>query len=201
MNRKENMESLASVCRMLYDRKLTYSAGGNVSMREGDTVYITPSGVNKGMLQADDIVIVNMDGGILSKGVPSIEIGIHLALYKKCPEITAIVHCHPLFATALSVKNEALKAYTPEGALLLGKVAMVPYKMPGTKDLVDAVAAEHVSNAMIMANHGALTKGRTLMEAFNRMEELEFQAMMQFYCADAEPLPDTEVMRLRMEYL
>lgn len=191
-------ERLTAVCRMLYDRQLTVSAGGNMSVKINDgEVLITPSGRNKGLLEPEDMVLLGTDGKVLSDGKPSIEHKFHLALYNLEPETGAVVHCHPLYCTALAVKGEDIRSnLTPEGVLLLGKVPTVKYCTPGSQALVDAVAACHGSKAMLMAKHGALTQGRTLEEAYNRMEELEFQAKLQLLAGDAKDLPKAEIKRI-----
>lgn len=199
MNERYAREQLAEFCRMLYDRKLTVSAGGNMSVRiSEDQIIITPSGRNKGLLRPEDMVRLNMDGEVLSEGRPSIEHRFHLALYRMNRETNAVVHCHPLNCVALAVRNEPVRCnLTPEGALLLGDVPMIPYYTPGSQELVDAVAAVGTAGAMLMERHGALTQGRSLEEAYDRMEELEFQAALQLMVGDAEDLPPEEVARLR----
>lgn len=188
---------LIEACALLYDRGLTVSAGGNMSVRCGDCVLITPSGTNKGLLRPEDLVKVTMDGAVVSGSKPSIETGFHLALYDADPGVNAVVHCHPLHCVALTVNGRSLRCnITPEGALLLGRVAEIPYITPGTPELVRAVRANSGSRAMIMVRHGALTQGATLREACDRMEELEFQARLQLLCPDAEDLPDDELARL-----
>lgn len=198
MNERYAREQLAAFCKMLYDRQLTVSAGGNMSMRINEReVIITPSGRNKGLLSPDDMVKLSIDGEVLSSGKPSIEHRFHLALYRMNPEINAIVHCHPLNCVALAVKGAKMRCnLTPEGAILLGDVPMVGYYTPGSEELVEAVAEQGHARAMLMERHGALTQGRTIEEAYNRMEELEFQAKLQLIVGDAEDLPDDEVEKL-----
>lgn len=198
MNEDYAREQLARFCRMLYERKLTVSAGGNMSMRINESeVIITPSGRNKGLLNPEDMVKLNLDGEVLAGGKPSIEHRFHLALYRNNPETGAVVHCHPLHCVALAVKGEGMKCnITPEGVLLLGQVPMVDYFTPGSEELVEAVAAAGDARAMLMARHGALTQGRTIEEAYNRMEELEFQAALQLMVGDVEDLPEDEIARL-----
>lgn len=198
MNERYARELLADCCRRLYDRQLTVSAGGNMSIRiSPDEILITPSGRNKGMLAPDDMVRMSLDGRVLSDGRPSIEHRFHLALYRMNPDTNAVVHCHPLHCVALAVRNQPVRCnLTPEGAMLLGNVPMIGYFTPGSEELVDAVAAHGDRKAMLMERHGALTQGRTLEEAYNRMEELEFQARLQLLVGDAEDLPAEEVEKL-----
>ncbi|WP_400233061.1 class II aldolase/adducin family protein [Methanomethylophilus alvi] len=190
---------LAECCHLLYDRHLTVSAGGNMSVRLGeDEVLITPSGVNKGLISGDDLVKMDMDGNVISGGKPSIEHKFHIGIYKENPETNAVIHCHPLYCLALAVKGEDIKScLTPEGVLLLDQVPTVRYETPGSQELVDAVMEYADAPAMLMAKHGAITQGRTLEEAFNRMEELEFQAHLQILAGDAAELPVEEVVKLR----
>ena len=190
---------LAECCHLLYDRHLTVSAGGNMSVRLGeDEILITPSGVNKGLISGDDLVKMDMDGNVISGGKPSIEHKFHIGIYKENPETNAVIHCHPLYCLALAVKGEDIKScLTPEGVLLLDQVPTVRYETPGSQELVDAVMEYADAPAMLMAKHGAITQGRTLEEAFNRMEALEFQAHLQILAGDAAELPVEEVVKLR----
>ncbi|HKM09043.1 MAG TPA: class II aldolase/adducin family protein [Candidatus Methanomethylophilaceae archaeon] len=198
MNEIYAREILVQFCRMLYDRGLTVSAGGNMSMMIGDSeILITPSGRNKGILEPNDLVLMGMDGEVISGGKPSIEHRMHIELYNRNNETKAVVHCHPLYCTSLAVKEKTLKTgLTPEGVILLGDVPMIPYYTPGTQELVDAVAANFMSKAMLMARHGAITQGRTIEEAYNRMEELEFQAKLQIITGRARLLPPQEIEEL-----
>ena len=200
MDEKEARIALVETCTRLYDRNLTVSAGGNMSVRVDDGVLITPSGRNKGLLKPEDLVKVALDGTVVSGGKPSIETRFHLALYRSNRDTNAVIHCHPLNCIALTLRNEELRCnLTPEGALLLGRVPTIPYITPGTDDLVDAVASHHDSAVMLMARHGALTQGATLEEAYDRMEELEFQAHLQMICGGAEDLPADELRKLGVE--
>ena len=198
MNEQYARSLLIDTCRRLYDRNLTVSAGGNMSMRVDDFMLITPSGRNKGLLREDELVKLSLDGEVISGGKPSIEHKFHLALYNKNPDVNAIVHCHPLYCTTLAVIGKKVNTnLTPEGVLLLGEVPTVPYFTPGSDELVEAVASYSGYNAILMAKHGALTQGRTIEEAYNRMEELEFQAHMQLLTKRARDLPKAEIQKIR----
>ncbi len=199
MNEMYARERLTEICKLLYERRITVSAGGNMSVRiSEDEILITPSGTNKGLLRPEDMVKLSLEGKALSAGRPSMESGLHLALYRMNPDTNAVIHCHPLHCTALAVSGRRIRPnMTPEGAALLGDVPTVPYFTPGSRELVEAVAREGRANAMIMERHGALTQGRTLEEAYNRMEELEFQANLQILAEGAEDLPAEEICKLR----
>ena len=198
MNEQTARKKLADVCGLLYDRNLTVSAGGNMSLRLNEKEFIiTPSGRNKGLLRPDEMVLMNINGKVLSDGKPSIENKFHIALFKADPDTASVIHCHPLYCTALAVRGEKIKStLTPEGVILLGNVPMIGYFTPGSKKLTDAVAEHASCKAMLMERHGAITQGRTLEEAFNRMEELEFQAKLQMLAGDAEELPLSEIKKL-----
>jgi L-fuculose-phosphate aldolase len=199
MNERYARQQLVKICKLLYDRQLTVSAGGNMSVRIADSeILITPSGRNKGMLEPEDMVLIDSKGKVLSSGKPSIEHKFHLALYNMNYDTNAVIHCHPLHCVTLAVKGERIKSnITPEGVMLLGDVPMIGYYTPGSKKLVDAVAEQGHCRAMLMERHGAITQGRTLEEAYNRMEELEFQARLQLLCGEGvTDLPKREIAKL-----
>ena len=200
MNAQYARMRLAETCKMLYDRELTVSAGGNMSVKlDDDYILITPSGKNKGLLEPEDFLVVDMKTGeCVEEGKkPSVETGMHIGLYRNNPDTNAVVHCHPLNCIAVTMKRGGLKTdLTPEGVLLLGKVPMVGYYTPGSKELADAVAACASSDAILMEKHGAVTQGRDLVEAYNRMEELEFQAKLQMTVGRCRSLPAAEVEKL-----
>ena len=198
MNEAYARMGLADTCRMLYDRNLTVSAGGNMSVRLDDEyILITPSGRNKGALAPEDMIVVSTDGEALGDAKPSIETGMHLGIYRNNPDAGAVVHCHPLNCIALTMKGRVRTDLTPEGVLLLGDVPTVGYMTPGTKELADAVAAHAASKAILLTRHGAVTVGRDLQQAFDRMEELEFQARLQMLVGRCRGLPKAEVEKLR----
>lgn len=199
MNEQFARQSLTDICKLLYNRNLTVSAGGNMSLRLNEREFIiTPTGRNKGMLTPDDMVKIDIEGNILSEGKPSIEHKFHLELYRKNPDTNAVIHCHPLYCVALAVQGKNIKSgLTPEGILLLGNVPMIKYCTPGSQELVDEVGRYSSYNAILMSKHGALTQGKTLEEAYNRMEELEFQAKLQTLVGRTKELPRDEMDRIR----
>ncbi|MCL2712230.1 MAG: class II aldolase/adducin family protein [Methanomassiliicoccaceae archaeon] len=198
MNEDEARKKLCDACSDLYRKRLLISAGGNVSIRSDDHMLITPSGRNKGKLISDDIVKMSMNGDVIGKGRPSIENKFHLALYNSNAEINAVVHCHPLYCTAIAVTEKKIRTdLTPEGIILLGDVPTVPYRTPGSDALVNEIMKISGCDAAIMEHHGAITVGRTMEEACDRMEELEFQAHLQFITNGANGLPSDEVAKLR----
>ena len=199
MNEATARRVLCKACSKLYDKGLLVSAGGNVSIRFDDGILITPSGRNKGSLLPKDLVKMSVDGNVIGNGRPSVEHKFHLTLYGSRNEVNAVVHCHPLCCTALAVKGENIRSdLTPEGVILLGDVPTVPYRTPGSEELVTEIAKISRFNAALMESHGAVTQGRTMEEACNRMEELEFQAHLQLTVGNARGLSAEEIRKLKM---
>ncbi|MDR0198303.1 MAG: class II aldolase/adducin family protein [Methanomassiliicoccaceae archaeon] len=198
MNETDARKALCDACSRLYGKDLLVSAGGNLSVRIDDGILITPSGRNKGSLLPDDIVKMNMNGKVAGKGKPSIEYKFHISLYNLRNDTNAIVHCHPIYCTAIAVRGEKIRTdLTPEGVILLGDVPMVPYCTPGSDELVQEIEKISKFSAAIMENHGAVTQGKTLEEACNRMEELEFQAHLNLVVGKVAGLTREEVYKLR----
>jgi L-fuculose-phosphate aldolase len=187
--------------RMMFDRGLTYATGGNISVRlDDETLLITPSGVRKGEMGADQLLVVDMEGRVLGEGRPSIETPLHTAFYAR-EDVNAVVHGHPPFCTSLAVMGEPLRtALIPEGILVLGDVPLVPYRTPGSVDLAEVMTtAGGDGKGYLMERHGALTVGDDLERAYNRLEEMEFIAMVQVRCmcmGEAEELPEEERGRI-----
>lgn len=170
-------EEIASFMRRLYRQRLTTTSGGNISARWGDYVLITPSGTDKGELTADDIGVVNLRGEMMGvKFKPSIENRMHLEIYAGRPDIRAIVHAHPAAAGSYAASDTPLNTrLLAETYVILGDVAMVGYHCIGSEALARETAATAAagSNCMLMRNHGALALGKSLLEAFDRLEVME----------------------------
>ncbi len=198
--------SLAQVGRLVYDRRLTYGSGGNISARLEDSMLITPSGTCKGLLRPEEMIKVDLENGTYSgPRRPSMETPFHRAIYNSRKDVGGIIHSHPLSCTVLALAGIQLRStITPEGILVLGsEVPMVPYATPGSDELAQGVAsALQKRNACLLRKHGALAVGKDLMEAFNRMETLEYLAMLQLESADIgrlEPLSEEEVAKILKE--
>jgi L-fuculose-phosphate aldolase len=172
------------VCRRLYERGLIAGQDGNVSVRvAADTVLVTPAGMSKVDVGAEDLVEVSLDGvRQAGRGRASSELTVHLRVYRRRPDVVAVVHAHPPTATAFSIAGESLVAQVlPEIMFQMGEVALVPYVTPGTEALADAfepLIATH--DAFLMAHHGATTVGPSLEVAHQRMESLEHAAGILF---------------------
>jgi len=178
----------ADVCKTmaaLYRRGLISATGGNVSVKVAGTkdFWITPSGIFKGELSIDDLVKVNLEEGRIIEGSrkPSIETPMHRAIYRKRPDVNAIVHAHNPVTVGLALAGIEIQPVTVDAAFVLRKVPIVPFALPGTQDLADA-AAEHIIDAktLVLQNHGVIGVGSALLEAQALVEKLEEVATVQW---------------------
>jgi L-fuculose-phosphate aldolase len=164
----------------LYQRGFIPSADGNLSVRlDRDRVLTTPTGVCKGMLSPEDLVITDMQGRKLDGRLgPSSELLMHLFIYRNRPDVNAICHAHPVVATGYAAAGVALdKPVLAEMLVSLGKIPIAPFAMPGTPELAstfEPLICCH--DAILMANHGVVTYGPDMLTAFQRMEMVEHHA-------------------------
>jgi len=178
MKKKERKE-VAIYMRRLYDRGLTSVSGGNISMLSEDHVLMTPSGMDKGRLKAKHIVVMTGDGENLTPDlVPSVEKEMHLEIYKNNPEVKAIVHAHPVTATAFTATDTPISTdMLSELYTFLREPGRVGYATMGTSNLAKQVGeAAKNHKVLLMDNHGVLSTGTSLLEAFDRIELLEIAA-------------------------
>ncbi len=146
-----------------------------------DTVLITPTATDKGRMHWDEVGIMTLSGENLTPDLkPSIEHEMHLSLYKKRQDISAIIHAHPVFASSFTaMKCKIDTSLTAEARAICGNPCFVKYALMGTKELASAASACIVdSDVLLLENHGILTTGSSLLQAFNRIEVLENAARM-----------------------
>ncbi len=179
-------KEIAYFMRRLYKRGLTTTTGGNISvLLPNKVLLITASQTDKARMKAHEVALVDMHGRQLSTSLkPSMETAMHIAIYKKRPDVRCIIHAHPPLATAFAAAHQTINtALTGEGRALLGQPALAPYALMGSSELArnvaDLAAYTHV---VLMANHGVITLGKSLMEAFERMEVLENNARTDLLC-------------------
>lgn len=175
---------VAETMRRLYERRLTTVSGGNVSQRNAEGyVFITASQSDKSCIDMRKVIVISPDGENLTpKLKPSMETQMHLNIYKCRPDVMSIVHSHPVYASTFAVSGEAVdSALTGEARYMLGNIGLVGYHLMGSTELAEACAKVVSScNAAIMIKHGAITVGKTLFEAFDRMEVLENTAQINY---------------------
>src|SRR5881397_430711 len=167
-------------CHLIYEKTYVASTDGNISVRLPDgNIMCTPTICNKGFVKPEDMVIIDIKG----ERKASSEIAMHLLVYEMRPDTHAVVHAHPACATAYAAAGIPLnKALISEVVLALGCIPLAQYGTPGTPELSDQLRP-FVKNfdALLMANHGVVTYGATLEDAFNRMDTVEHFAKISIY--------------------
>lgn len=195
-------DAIVEIGRRLYARGLISGNEGNVSVRDGDALWVTPSGVCKGFLTPDMIVRTDLAGRQLEGRLRvSSEVQMHTAIYARRGDVTAVVHAHPPTATAFSVAGIPLdRPVIAEAVVTLGVVPVIPYGTPSTQELAqnvgDAICDAH---ALLLANHGALAVGDDPWRAWERMETVEQIArisLMARQLGGGNLLPEPAVERL-----
>lgn len=170
-------KELVEICRLLYDRNLVAASDGNISVRINDRhLLITPSGKNKGFLHPQEIIVIDMDGNVIEgKGKASREYPMHRTIYMGRKDVNAIVHTHPVYATAFAMTGQSIPDnYLIESRVSLGKVGLAAYAPAGSVQLAENIKPfVKDCNAVLLMNHGAIAYGENLMSAYNKMEVLE----------------------------
>jgi L-fuculose-phosphate aldolase len=178
----EHRREICTAGRWIHGRNFVASTDGNISIRlDSRRILTSPTGISKGLMSPDDIVITDLKGRKLAGRLePSSELAMHLLIYRRRPEINAVCHAHPPIATAHAAAGLALnKALLSEIVIALGCVPIAQYGTPGTPELSDALEPL-VQNydAILLANHGVVTCGADLLTAFFRMETVEHFAQV-----------------------
>lgn len=187
----EQVQTMLAVCHRLYEKGFVIAYDGNVSVRIGDHILVTPTHLSKGAVQEEDLIVVDLRGDVcFGNRKPSSELRLHLALYEKKPTCRAIVHAHPLYATTIYRRGRAPEiSCLMEAALSLGEhVPLVPFADHGTQALADAVGAamrEEDVCACVLERHGTVTVGDDLWQAYFRTESLERLAHTETILATA----------------
>ncbi len=173
--------AIATTGRDLNNRGLLASYEGNISVRlDAERILATPTGVHKGRMQPEEMVVVDTTGSVIGSGAASSEIKLHLAIYEERADVGAIVHAHPPTATGYAVAGKELpRAALAETVALFGCVPVAPYGAPSTTALADSVREPvRTFDALLLANHGAVTVGGDLEQAAERMAQLEHFAQI-----------------------
>jgi L-fuculose-phosphate aldolase len=185
---KQNLATLKKAIidagRRTYERGYVASNDGNISARvDKKHVLITPTGISKGFMKSADLIIINLDGKVVKgKRKPSSESLLHLQIYKERPDVHSVCHAHPPYATGFAVAGIPLdQNILPEVIISLGSIPLVPYGIPGTEEFYKPLLPilRHY-DAFLLANHGALTVGQTVVDAYHKMETLEHFAKILF---------------------
>lgn len=179
-------EEICEIGRRMYGRRMVAANDGNISVRiSDDTILCTPTGVSKGFMKPEQLCKINLSGKVLEAANgfgPSSEVKMHLRVYQKRPDIKAVVHAHPIFATSFAVMGRALETpIMPEVIVNFGKVPLAPYGTPSTTEIPDAVEPFLQDyQAILLEHHGALTWAGDLLSAYMKMESVEFYAELLY---------------------
>jgi len=179
---KKQRKEVARFMRRLYRLGLTTTSGGNISLKvNSDAILITPSATDKGRMRWKEVGIMSILGENLTPDLkPSIESELHLSIYKKNSEVSAIVHAHPVFASSFTAMKCTINtSLTAEARAICGEPRFVPYALMGSEELAEVTAENAVeADVLLLENHGILTTGKTLLSAFDKLEVLENAAKM-----------------------
>ena len=184
MSETRDRDQLAALGRSLFERNLTHGSTGNLSIRIGDGFLMTPTGCALGSLDPARLSRLDAGGAHIGGDAPTKEAAVHLAMYRQRPSDRAVIHLHSVHSVAVSVLGDtdpdnALPPLTAYFAMRIGTLPMLPYFLPGDAALAEAVgraAARH--HALLLANHGPVVSGATLLTAADAIEELEATARL-----------------------
>lgn len=180
MQFKQERREAAYILRRLYERGLTTTSGGNVSVRAGgDRFVVTPSGNDKARVRARDVVVMGFDGVNHTPDLrPSVEASMHARILQVVPGVGAVVHAHPPTASAFTCAETPIDlTLVSETYAILEQPVMAPYAISGSDALAESVArCAARSSTVLLQNHGVLVTGATLMQAYDRLEVLEAAA-------------------------
>ena len=176
-------EKIIDIGNKLYLKNLTVATSGNISIKTEEGIYITASGTSLGRLKEEDIVLIDIDGKEISKGIASSEKKLHVAIYKKRPDIKAVIHTHPVYLTSFAVCHKKLKEpIMSENILYFEDIPVAKYAMPSSDELVENTIKHLIKkDVVMMANHGAIAIADNIENAFSRMETAEYYAQVSIF--------------------
>ncbi len=182
----EIKKQICDIGKRIYDRNMVAANDGNISVKLNDNEFLcTPTGVSKGFMTPDYICKVDAKGNVIQANGnfrPSSEIKMHMRVYEKRPDVGAVVHAHPTFATSFAIAGIPLtQPIMPEAVIALGCVPIAKYGRPSTNEIPDAVE-EYLPyyDAVLLESHGALTFSVDLLSAYHKMESVEFYAELLY---------------------
>jgi len=201
----ELRQAIIACGRLCYERRLMTANDGNISVRvDGERVLITASGVSKGRMEAQDLILLDMEGNVLQAAAgrkPSSETPMHLEVYRQRPDIRAVIHAHPIFATTLTVAGHDLPLNVlPEVMLTLGEVPTTAYATPASHEDAEVIRdLIRTHNALLLRQHGSLTVGIHLEEALIHLERVEHVAQVYYQAlllGHVERIPPAALQKL-----
>jgi len=206
MNENKLREQICILASSMFQRGITHGSTGNISVRlEDDDILVTPSGSSFGRLDPNDIVKVTKSGQFIGSLTPTKELPLHKAFYEtRGLKSGAVVHLHSTHSVALSMlpgidEDSVLPSYTPYSIMLLGKVKLLPFFVPGDPAMGDAIRGlAGKRSAVLLANHGPVVSGKDLESSVNAIEELEATAKLALILkgVDAKALDNAQINSL-----
>ena len=182
----ELRQEMVEVCREVHAQRLVCGTGGNVSVRYGESLLVTPSGCSLNRVTANDMVLVDPDGRQHGTLLPTKELPTHTALYRAFPAITAVVHVHSFYSVCVGImpgctpSDNAMPPYTSNLVMKVGPVPLVPFERAGSDALSDRVVQAFLGDsgvkAVLLQNHGVITTGNSLWDALYTAELVEENA-------------------------
>lgn len=169
-------------CHLLHIKGFVAATDGNISVKTSNDRYlITPTQFNKGLLTEEDLIIIDGKGKVLTgKTKPSSEYRMHIKAYELRPDIRAVVHAHPPYLTAFSIAGKEIpQDVLPEVVLTLGRIPTTQYATPSTPEVAEVIEdliQQH--DAITLNRHGSLTVGKTVFDAYNKLEKAEHAALI-----------------------
>ena len=204
-NEYELKQQICEIGKRIYNRNMVAANDGNISVKLNDNEFLcTPTGVSKGFMTPEFICKVDRNGKVIqaNKGFkPSSEIKMHMRVYRERPDVNSVVHAHPMYATSFAIAGIPLtEPIMPEAVIALGCVPIAEYGTPSTEEIPDAVSkyVQHY-DAVLLENHGALSYSDSLINAYYKMESLEFYAQLLYQSrllGGPKRLSDAQVQRL-----
>ncbi len=201
----EIKKQICDIGKRIYDRGMVAANDGNISVKLNDNEFLcTPTGVSKGFMTPEYICKVDANGNVIQANAgfkPSSEIKMHMRVYKERPDVNSVVHAHPMYATSFAIAGIPLtEPIMPEAIIALGCVPIAEYGTPSTEEIPDAVSKYlPYFDAVLLENHGALAYSDTLLNAYHKMESVEFYAQLLYQAkmlGGAKPLSESQVQRL-----
>lgn len=196
-------KAICEIGKLCYEKTYIVGADGNISARLSDgTLLITPAGAMKGFLDPQHLAHIDLEGRVLDDGPScSTETGIHLVCYRERPEMKSVLHCHPPHAVALSVAGIDLQTpVIPEIIVTIGGIPTAPFGTPGTPELPESIREiVRCSDTVIMRNHGSVTLGTNILDAFKKLDMLEHTAHILWLAhsvGHVQPLTEEQVSKL-----
>ena len=203
MNESKLREQICIFASSMFNRGLTHGSTGNISVRlNSDDILVTPTGSSFGRLDPNQIVKVTKDGDFIGSSTPTKELPLHQAFYEtRGMKSGAVVHLHSTHSVALSMlpginEDNVLPSYTPYSIMLLGKVKLLPFFVPGDPAMGDAIKGlAGKRSAVLLANHGPVVSSKDLESSVNAIEELEATAKLALILkgADVKALDESQI--------